>query len=108
MNTQRKNPFARKSSLLGRQERADARAIAHKKTMAQDKTLNIGGYRMPDPGPMVASKRKHVRPFQGTDTVSALNLAHNHLADVDSGKVPFGLRACAALDLINKEAKSGN
>lgn len=79
--------FARKSSLLGRQQRADSRRNAHERSMTLDKTLNPAGYHMPAPGPMTegAKKMRWNKPEEAKQAASC-----------------SGLRGLAAQDYLRK------
>lgn len=96
----RRSSFKRKSSLEGRQQRADARTEAHRKTLATDRTINALGYHMPDPGPMVAQKKAKRPMFPGKTLQEQKAAAKSYLAQVEKGTQPMGLRACAAMDFL--------
>lgn len=97
----RKGWMARASSLLGRQQRADARRIAHELTLQKDRTINSMGFKMPAPGPLTSQGKKRVQPFKN------LAEARNYIADVLDGKTPKGLRYCAASDMVENSYKKG-
>lgn len=96
----RRSSFKRASSLLGKQQRADARTEAHRKTLATDRTINALGYHMPDPGPMVAQKKAKHPMFVGKTLQEQKEAVKSYLAQVEKGTQPMGLRACAAMDFL--------
>lgn len=96
----RRSNFKRKSSLVGQQQRADARTEAHRKTLATDRTINVLGYRMPDPGPNTAQKKTKPPKFAGKTLQEQKQVAKNYLLMVGKGTQPIGLKACAAMDFL--------
>jgi hypothetical protein len=82
-----KRAFARKSSLLGRQQRADARRNAHERSLSLDKTLNPAGYRFPAPGPMTEGGKK---------------LRYGSMEEAKKATTSTGLGGLAAMDYLRK------
>lgn len=97
----RRSTYARRSKLLGRQQRQEALRAAHLESIRKSQgELNELNYHLPQPGPMTegASKRKRFKD---------LAEARTYLKDVANGKVPKGLKALAALDFLDKSRENG-
>lgn len=98
---QRKNNAARKSSLLGRQQRADGRIEAHNYTLKVNPQISRLGFHMPAPGPLVQQGKRKVQ-FAGKNKGEQLDSARRHILAVDTGTATHGLKYCAALDFVNQ------
>lgn len=97
----RRSNYARRSSLLGRQQRQDALREAHLKSIKLSQgELNELNFRLPQPGPMTEGRA--TRQFKDVAEAKA------YLKDVEASRIPFGLKACAAQDLINKKVSNVN